>query len=208
MRALSARQREVLEFLRAFASSHGMAPSISEVAQHFHIAPATAAEHLRALRNKHIINRSGRARSIVLVSGDPAEAVMKIPLYGRLTSPDIADNRHLMEGIVYLRRPAAGRQAHEGCFALHVRDESMRGLGIFRDDVAIFAQTGDNAPRLGDVVAAFVRGAELIRSYFPRERTGTAVLRAAHPDVPDLELENAEVHLLGVLIALQREYPH
>ena len=208
MRALSARQREVLEFLRAFASSHGMAPTIREVARHFHIAPTTAAEHLRALRNKHLINRSGRARSIVLVSGDPAEAVMKIPLYGRLTSPGIADNRHLMEGIVYLRRPAAGRQNPGGCFALHVRDESMRGLGIFRDDVAIFAQIGDNAPRLGDVVAAFVRGAELIRSYFPRENSGTVVLRAAHPDIPDLELENAEVHLLGVLIALQREYPH
>jgi len=208
MRELSPRQREVLEFLRFYAASHGMAPTISEVARRFGIAAATAAEHLRALQKKHMLNRSGGARSIVLVSGDAAEAVMKIPLYGGLSSPEIGGNRHLMEGIVHLHRTAANRQLPEGIFALHVRDESMRELGIFRNDVAVFSPLGGHPPRLGDVVAAFVDGSEVIRSYFPREETGTAVLRAAHPGIPEIEVANDELKLLGVLIALQREYPH
>ena len=207
MRALSPRQREVLEFLRDFASSHGMAPSIREVARHFGVAPATAAGHLRALQRKHLVTRSDRARSIVLVSGDPAEAVMKIPLYGRLISPDLADSRHLMEGIVLLHRMAAGRRRPDGFFALQMRDESMRGLGIFRGDVAVFAPVGDDGPRLGDVAAVFIDGGELVRGIFPGGRPGVSILRAAHPDIPDREVEDSALHLLGVLVALQREYP-
>ncbi|MBQ6351974.1 MAG: hypothetical protein IJJ28_01735 [Lentisphaeria bacterium] len=208
MRALSPRQREVLEFLRNYSASHGMAPTIVEVAERFGIAAATAAGHLRALQKKHLLHRSGRARSIVLASGDGGNAVLKIPLYGNLNSPEIAENRHLMEGIVLLHRPATNRLSPEEFFALHVRDESMRDLGIFRNDVAIFAPTGQRPPRLGDVVAAFVGGGAVIRSYFRREPTGTAILRAAHPGIPDLELADREARLLGVLIALQREYPH
>ena len=207
MRALSARQREVIEFLEAFSAAHGMAPSIGEVAAHFGIAPATAAGHLQALRKKHLIERSGKARSIVLIGRDPADAVLKIPVYGRFDAPVPEENRHYLEGVVHLHRSAAGNVPGESLFGLRVPDGAMRDLGIFRDDTAIFAPVSKLAPRLGDVVAAFVDGAAVIRSFFPRGSGETVALRPAHPGVPEITVSPPGLRILGVLIALVRHYP-
>ena len=207
MRSPSARQSEILEFLANFAAAHGMAPSIGEVAEHFGIAPATASGHLQALRRKHLIERSGKARSIVLIGRDPAAAVLKIPLYGRFDDPDPEENRPYLEGVVHLHRSAAGNLPGESLFALRVPDGAMRDLGIFRDDTAVFAPPAELTPRLGDVVAAFVGGAAVIRSFFPHGSGGTVSLRASHPQIPETELATSDVRILGVLIALLRRYP-
>ena len=207
MRLPSARQNEILEFLAAFVEANGMAPSIGEVAAHFGIAPATASGHIRALQKKHLLSRSEKARSIVLTGRDPADAVLKIPLYGRLTDPDPEENRQYLEGVVHLHRSVAGNLPGESLFALRVGDGAMRDLGIFRDDTAVFAPPSELTPRLGDVVAAFADGAVMIRSFFPHGSGGMVSLRSAHPEVPALELPAAEVRVMGVLIALLRRYP-
>lgn len=207
MRALSPRQQEILKFLESFAAEFGMSPSLREVAEHFGIAQATASGHLRALQKKHALRRSNKARSIILTSGDAADAVFKIPLYGRFESPDPEDNEQFIEGSAHLHRTAVGHLPRERLFALHVNDESMRDLGIFRGDTAIFAPPDEVPPRLGDVVAAFVDGAVLIRSFFPHGADGTVSLRSAHPEIPELELAAAGVRVMGVLIALLRHYP-
>ena len=207
MRSLSARQSEILEFLAAFSAAHGMAPSIGEVAEHFGIAPATASGHLRALQKKRLIERSGKARSIVLIGRDPASAVLKIPLYGRFDDPVPEENRPYLEGVVHLHRSAAGNLPGESLFALRVPDGAMRDLGIVRDDTAVFAPPSELTPRLGDVVAAFTGGAALIRSFFPRGSGETVALRSAHPGVPETVVAASELRILGVLIALLRCYP-
>ena len=207
MRSPSARQSEILDYLESFAAANGMAPSISELAEHFGIAPATASGHLRALQKKGLLTRSGKARSIVLTGRESTSAVLRIPLYGRLAGPSAEDDRAYMEGVVHLHRSAAGNLPGDSLFALRVGDGAMRDLGIFRDDTAIFAPPSVLSPRIGDVVAAFVGGETLIRSFFPRGGGATVSLRAAHPDLPEAEFPAAEVRLAGVLIALLRRYP-
>ena len=207
MRPPSARQREILAFLESFADTNGMAPSVGEVAAHFGIAPATASGHLAALQKKHLIERSAKARSIVLVGRDRAAAVLKVPLYGRLVDPDPEENRPYLEGVVHLHRSVAGNLPGEALFALRVGDGAMRDLGIFRDDTAIFAAASELPPRLGDVTAVFVDGAVSIRSFFPHGSGDTVSLRPAHPGVPESEHPASQVKVLGVLIALLRRYP-
>lgn len=207
MRPPSARQLEILEFLESFASAHGMAPSIGEVARHFGIAPATASGHLEALRKKQLISRSAKARSIVLTGRDPADAVLRVPLYGRFTEPEPEDDRAYLEGVVCLHRSTVGHLPQGALFALRVGDNSMRDLGIFRDDAAVFAKAAELPPRLGDVVAALVDGSVLIRSYFPLGGGETVSLRPAHPDAAATEFPADGLRLLGVLIALERRYP-
>ena len=207
MRPPSARQSGILAFLANFAEANGMAPTIAEVAAHFGIAPTTASGHIRALQKKGLLSRSAKARSIVLAGRDPADAVLKIPLYGRLADPSPEENRHYQEGVVHLHRSAAGNLPGEALFALRVGDGAMREPGILRDDTAVFAPPSELTPRLGDVVAAFVGGAVLIRSFFPHATDGTVSLRPAHPGMDELELPASEVRVVGVLIALLRRYP-
>ena len=207
MRQPSARQSGILAFLESFAAANGMAPSIAEVAAHFGIAPATASGHIRALQKKGLLNRSAKARSIVLTGRDPADAVLKIPLYGRIVDPTPENNRPYQEGVIHLHRSAAGNLPGEVLFALRVGDGAMRDLGIFRDDKAVFAPPSALTPRLGDVVAAFVGETVLIRSFFPHGIGGTVSLRPAHPGMDELELPASEVRVVGVLISLLRRYP-
>ena len=207
MRELSARQREILDFLDSYASAHGMAPSLSEIAANFGIAPATVSGHLRALQKKRRLNRSPKARSIVLTKRDAPEPVLKIPVYGRLVSPDMEENNTYWEGVTCLHRSATGTLSAGRLFALRIPDESLRELGIFRGDTAIFAPADERPPHLGDVAAVLIGdGSVTVRGYFPHGNTGTVTLRAAHPNIPALDVRPGEARIIGVLISLQRNY--
>ena len=68
MRALTSRQQEVLDFLRTYLHDNKFAPSVQNVADHFHISIKGAYDHLQALTKKGVITRRGKtARSIRLI---------------------------------------------------------------------------------------------------------------------------------------------
>lgn len=206
MKALSKRQQEVLEFLRSFSSSCGMAPSVSEIAEHFGVAPSTVSGHLEVLRKKRFLTRSSRARSIVLTERGSADPVLKIPVYGKLVSAELEENEAYRESVVCLHRSEARGFSADRLFALRIPDESLNGLGIYCGDAAIFAPADELPPRLGDVAAVLRGDGVLVRCCFPRGNGEIVTLRAAHPGVPELELKRDELRVVGVLIYLQRRY--
>lgn len=205
MKELSSRQREVLAFIEKYLSEHGFPPSVGEIARSSGIAPATAAGHVGALRRKGLLDRTSQARSIVLAPGVAAASPMVgIPIYSRISSPDVGGDHAGIEGVCCLHRSELGRLPSEKLFAFRVGDEAMRDLGIFRNDVAVL-RPPEPPPQVGDVVAAIVDGEAALRSFFPRG-DGVAVLRAAHGGVPEREFSPDELKLVGVLIAVQRFY--
>src|SRR5688572_31758865 len=66
---LTKRQKEILDFLEAFMSENGYAPSFEEIARHFgYTSLATVHEHLENLKQKGYIRKSYNAsRSLELV---------------------------------------------------------------------------------------------------------------------------------------------
>ena len=65
MTTLTARQIEVLDFVRSYAQGRGYSPSVRDVAEHFGTVPSGAKGHLDALERKGAITRTpGIARSI------------------------------------------------------------------------------------------------------------------------------------------------
>ena len=54
---LTARQTEILVFIQSFLRSHGFPPTLREIGEHFHIAPASALGHLHALEDKGFVRR-------------------------------------------------------------------------------------------------------------------------------------------------------
>ena len=205
MKELSSRQREVLAFVEKYLAEHGFPPSVSEIACSSGIAPATAAGHVGALRRKGLLDRTSRARSIVLTPGVAAASpVISIPVYSRIGSPDVAVDHAGVEGYCTLHRSALGNLPQTRLFALRVGDEAMRGLGIFRNDIAVL-RPPDPPPQVGDVVASVIDGNAVLRSYFPLA-DGKAELRPAHDGMPAIELPHDALQLVGVLIAVQRFY--
>ena len=89
---LTARQSEILEFIRDVVKRTGLPPTRAEIATTFGFRSANAAEeHLRALARKGAIEiASGTARGIQLaeqISG-AMQSIVALPLIGR-----VADRR-------------------------------------------------------------------------------------------------------------------
>lgn len=68
MESLTARQSEVLAFIREYLQTHGYSPSVRDVAAHFGCTANGASCHLAALKAKGAITRDvSVARSIRIV---------------------------------------------------------------------------------------------------------------------------------------------
>ena len=69
MKEMTARQREVLEFIRIFAERHGVPPTVREIGERFGFTARAAFDHLRALERKGMLERrvTGKRASRTLV---------------------------------------------------------------------------------------------------------------------------------------------
>lgn len=54
---ITARQNQILEFIKKFFREHGFQPSLREIGGYFNIAPSSVLGHLKALEKKGFIRR-------------------------------------------------------------------------------------------------------------------------------------------------------
>ena len=84
---LTARQREVLSFVRDHQRHHGHPPTTREIQAHFGFASQTAAvDHLRALARKGALqHHAGKARGhLPALAAALRTSLLEIPLYGTI----------------------------------------------------------------------------------------------------------------------------
>lgn len=93
---LTARQREVLEFIRAFTRDNGYPPTLREIGVHFGWdGPNAAREHLRRLKTKGAIDWLPRhSRSIRILGGpkpppDAVHAMERVVEFMRISQDDM-----------------------------------------------------------------------------------------------------------------------
>jgi DNA-binding MarR family transcriptional regulator len=59
---------QILEFIRRCVQSNNEAPTLKEIARHFHLSIASAHQHLKKMEVKGWIRRSRRWRGIEIVT--------------------------------------------------------------------------------------------------------------------------------------------
>jgi repressor LexA len=127
MEPLTARQQEILDFIREFADENGLPPTRADIARAFGFrSPASAEEHLRALERKGALELAeGTARGLRLTEPDG------LPLVGRVAagSPILAE-----QNVVGHHPVAAGLFRPRASYLLQVRGMSMRDAGILDGD--------------------------------------------------------------------------
>ncbi len=150
---LTARQREILEFIRTTLTQSGAPPTREEIARAFGFRSLNAAEqHLQALQKKGLIELiSGTSRGIRLHESVRAEPAREfgLPLIGKVAagSPILAQEN-------VLRHPAVDPATFtpRADYLLEVRGMSMRDAGILDGDwLAVHRQ---NQARNGQIVVA------------------------------------------------------
>jgi repressor LexA len=210
MRELTSRQRDVLNFIRAFSGRHGVPPTVREIGERFQVTPRAAFDHLRALERKGMLQRRSTTRrtSRALTLAEPASAYRAVPILGRVAAGGpllAAENR---EGELPLA-PSALPGGGEDIFALRVRGDSMIDAHICPGDIVLGRRQDGAEPN--DIVVALLEseaaeGEATIKRF---QRDGDRiVLKPENPAMKPIEVDPGErgVRILGKVVGLLRGF--
>ena len=207
MKALTEKQKNMLDYIEDFIEQENMAPTVYEIADFFNIKTSTVFAHLRALQRKSHITRTSKARSIS-IKGSRSKPkhmsfLLPIPLLGRINAGSPADSLEFKEGEIFINPSIISNKDGTNVFALKVHGQSMRDLGIYEDDIIVVEKV-DNVDA-GDIVVALVQEETTVKSYFPL-RGGRVELRPANNEFNTQVYPDAHVQIQGKVVGLQREY--
>ena len=209
MKGLTARQREVLAFIRSFTERHGAPPTVREIGERFGFTARAAFDHLRALERKGMLHRrvTDKRVSRTLVLSERGfgrrPATREIPILGRIAAgaPLFAEENQ-EDGIPV--RPEWFARKGEDLFALRVRGESMIDAHIMDGDLVLVRRQATAQP--GDVVAALLDNEATVKRF---AREGAAVvLRPEHPTMKPIVVEpgRGDFRILGKVVGLIRGF--
>ena len=163
MTDLTARQEQVLRFIREFTRTNGYPPTVREIGSKLELSsPSTVHVHLGNLERLGFIRRDpSKPRALELV--DAPRPPRPLPLVGQVAAgvPILAEQN--IED--YVDVPALLRRSDDD-FLLRVEGDSMIDAGIHNDDLIVVHRqaSADN----GDIVVALV-GDEATTKRFYRE---------------------------------------
>lgn len=208
MKGVTDKQREVLDYINQFGQEQGMAPTISEISEHFGVTPATAFSHIRALQRKGLLNRSSNKARSISVPGINNRAhhfsmSLSIPILGRISAGAPAEAEENIERYITLDPSLIPHRLNgQQLFAVRVSGESMRDAGILDGDLLV-AQKQD-AVKLGDIVIALVDDAVTVKYIYLTD--GKWELRPANPDYKSRFVELDALKVQGTVVGLLRNY--
>lgn len=202
MERLTARQQEVLDFIRNRQTELGVVPTLREIAREFGFRSMTAAvDHVRALRRKgYLLHHPRAARShSVVVSRPIAQPPVLENILGSLVSDLSHGSAVAVERFVALNAGSFGCALQSEVFALEVRGNSMLGRHIVEGDMAVIER--ERVPVQGDIVAVLINGETMLKTFALEE--GRSILRSENPGCSD-SIPADELLIRGVMVALIR----
>ena len=218
MRELTARQRQILDWVSAFRDRHGMPPTVGEIGRQFRIAKSSAFAHLKRIENKGFLRR-GRlgARSLELTAaaeapppgevpgsaarGPAADAdAVAVPELGRVAAGGPLFAAENVEGTVWVDRALLGGPPDARHFALRVVGDSMVEAGILDGDRVVVRRQGTAED--GRIVVALLDDEATVKRLF-RER-GRVRLQPANSRMGPIYAREPVIQ--GVVVGLVRSY--
>jgi len=207
---LTARQKEILEFIHRFLREKGVAPTHREICEQFGFSSyGTAYKHLKLLSEKGFLKRERhQRRGMELLDGDGETGTVgtgtgagcDLPFLGR-----IAAGRPLeaVAGDEKLTVPAALFGARiDQHFVLRVAGESMIGEGIHDGDWVVVERRESAHP--GEMVVALLGDDVTLKRFFPE---GAVVrLQPSNPVMEPLRVPAADLRIQGIVVGLMRKY--
>jgi repressor LexA len=199
MKTLTARQKEVLDFIASYHEEHAYPPTIREIAERFRISVKGAYDHVKALGKKGCLRLGeNRSRALELVGRDHSErSVVELPLLGEVAAgrPILAEEN--FSGTVCVPADIA---RSGGCFALSVRGDSMKDVGILHGDIAVIEQR--QYAENGEIVVAMIDDSVTLKRFY--KENNRIKLVAENPAYAPIYTQ--DVRILGRLRGIVRKY--
>jgi repressor LexA len=201
---VTARQRQVYEFLRGYLEANNQPPTIAEIGKQFQMTSSASVHSiLSVLEREGLITRIPNvSRGIELVKVGPTESgdEFEVPLLGLVAAGQPIE-AILAQETVSAPKSMIGRGR---MFALRVRGDSMIEENIQDNDIIIVSsqQTAEN----GQMVVALIDGNYATVKKFYREPDFIR-LEPANPQFKPIFIKTPErIQIQGVVRGLIRDY--
>jgi repressor LexA len=168
---LTARQREIFEFIKGLIRSKGRPPSIREIGEQFAIRSTNGVRAvLEALERKGFIRRDRYTSRGIELLKEADEMVSsgrlrEIFWVGRVAAGTPVWAEENIEGSFLIDREFV---PGEEVFSLKVEGDSMIDAGIFDGDYVLVKKQPDADP--GDMVVAQIGDEATVKKFFPERR--------------------------------------
>ncbi|MFT4861251.1 MAG: repressor LexA [Pseudohongiellaceae bacterium] len=199
MNKLTARQEEILAYIKDYLQETGFPPTRSEIATKMGYRSANAAEeHLRALARKGAIEiQPGTSRGIKL----PMTEQLGLPIIGLVAagSPILAE-----ESISEYCNIPPDMFSPRADYLLSVKGTSMIDVGIYEDDLLVVHKT-DRAND-GDIVVARIDDEVTVKRLKTNAKLKTITLLAENPEFAPIEvdLRTSSFSIEGISVGIIR----
>lgn len=197
---ISAKQQEILEYIKNQILDHGYPPAVREICAAVNLKSTSSVHsHLATLEKNGYIRRDPtKPRAIEIVDDEfnlTRRELRNIPIIGEVAAgqPILAEQN--IAGYV----PVSSDDLPSGeLFVLKVRGESMINVGIYDGDQIFVQQTP--VARNGDIVVALVEDSATVKTYYKEE--GRYRLQPENDTMDPIYVD--EVVILGKVVGLFR----
>ena len=200
---LTLKQERFLEYLEREIARRGRAPSLRQAAADLAVSHAAVAQSLKVLEEKGYVKREGRySRSVYLLNRARQAAGLQrwreVPIVGRVAAGLPLYAQEEWDGSLVLDR-ALFRGPN--LFALRVKGDSMKDVGILDNDLAICEPR--QYARNGEIVVALIHGEEAtVKRFYLHE--DHIELRPENPRYKPMHYGFGDVLVQGRVIGIQR----
>jgi len=193
-RAITPKQKKVLDFIFSFTSKKGFAPSLEEIGSELKLAISTVHQHVSALKTKGYLKREDnqpRGVSLLKETSETAE----IPLLGIIAAGSPIEP---IENPEPVKVPKVFVSKRGDYYALKVKGDSMIDDGIWDKDLVIIKhqQTADN----GDTIVAITENGATLKRL--RSQNGKIYLEPRNNKLQNLYPKKLEIR--GKFVGLIR----
>ena len=198
---ISAKQKEILEYIKSQILAKGYPPAVREICEAVHLKSTSSVHsHLESLEKNGYIRRDPtKPRAIEIVDdtfGLTRREMVNIPMVGTVAAgePLLA-----VENVNdYFPVPSHMLPTNAQLFMLTVRGESMINVGIFNGDQLIVQQ--QETAHNGDIVVALVDDSATVKTFY--KENGHIRLQPENDTMDPIIVDNCII--LGKVIGLMR----
>lgn len=198
---ITAKQQEILDYIKECIMSKGYPPAVREICEAVHLKSTSSVHsHLETLEKNGFIRRDPtKPRAIEIMDDDftlmTRREVVNVPIIGTVTAGEpILAEQNIEDTFPIPVEMLPNKQI----FMLKVRGDSMINAGIYSGDQVIVAQqsTADN----GDIVVALLDDSATVKRFFKEQ--GHYRLQPENDAMSPIIVD--KVDILGKVIGLMR----
>ena len=201
MQLLTAKQKEILDFIKDTQLRSGAPPTLREIMKEFSFKSiGTVQDYLRLLEEKGYIRKRGKFKARFLeITGMTSNPVLNIPVLGqvRAGAPILAVEN--IDGYVNLDKSLLANGAD---FALRVKGDSMTGAGIQENDFVLVRI--NSRPENGQIVVARIGEEVTVKKVYRDTQHSQLRLEAANPAYEPIISE--DIQIIGKVVGVFRKY--